>query len=69
MGAVRPDGSELPLEDEVGISRAWCRRLGRGGRASSRPPFVVLSIGHISCHSSNFAVIGSRVPRRRQMIG
>lgn len=69
MGAARPGGSELPLEDEAGISRAWFRRLGRGGRASSRPPFIVLSIGQISCHSRNFEVIGSRVPRRRRMIG
>lgn len=57
------------MEDEAGISRAWCRRLGREGRASSRPPFIVLSIGHIYCHSRNFKVIGSRVPRRRWMIG
>lgn len=36
-GSVLPGSRELSLEDKPGISRASCRRLGREGRASSRP--------------------------------
>lgn len=41
-GRASPGRGELSLEDETGISRASCRRLGRKERASS-PPRLLLS--------------------------
>ena len=62
-GRASPGRGELSLEDETGIFRASCRRLGREGQASSLQAIIVLYIGQTCCHSWNLELIGTKALR------